>query len=568
MTRPSETRPLGEPNWDRLRARAAAVADPLTVVREDQAARWGAGARLPVEAYRDNLPGLTDEDVLVLIVGEATLRREAGESPAAGEYQTRFPHLADDVAVQFQFLAADSTQDGAGRSSVTREILVLPRAFGRYRLLAEIGRGGMGTVYLAHDGELDRRVALKIPRFGQSRDPRAAERFRREAQAAAGINHPNLCPVFDIGRTDGLDYFTMPYLEGESLAAMIARAAPLPLEDAVRLIRQIAAGLEAAHAVGVVHRDLKPSNILLGAGGAPVVMDFGLARRVGPGAPTLTDEGAVIGTAAYLPPEQIGCDPEAMGPRCDVYGLGIILYELLTGRVPFVGTPAAVLQKVLAEEPASPAALRPGLDPRVAAVCLKAIAKEPARRFASMGDFVRALDDAAASVAAPGRVRIPSRRTAAAATVVLVGAGVGMAAWHIVRRTDPTPVAEQPVPAPDVPAAATPHPLIRGSEWTGRFTFRSAPPAFGTASLRVTEQDGAAFKGVYATEGGRFAWGVVGSAGNGAVQWELKTALTPDAETTGATGFATIKGTYTDRALTVVYDDFTSRADMTLTRTP
>ncbi len=567
MTNQPENQTFNEPNWGALRDRAAAVADPLTVIREDQAARWAKGEKLTVETYFSQLHHLTDEDLLVLIMGEIVLRRQAGESPTADEYQARFPRLADDIAVQFELLSLQngSTKDSLDPSGRTREVMVLPRAFGRYRLLSEIGRGGMGTVYLAHDSELDRRVALKVPSFGRSQDPRAVERFRREAQAAAALNHPNLCPVFDIGRFDGVDYFTMPYLDGESLAARIARAAPLPVEDAVRLVRQIAVGLEAAHQVGVVHRDLKPSNILMSAAGEPVVTDFGLARRIGANDPALTDEGAVIGTAAYIPPEQIGCNPDEMGPRCDVYSLGIILYELLTGQVPFVGTLAAVLQKVLAEEPKPPTAVRPDLDPRISAVCLKAIAKDSTRRFASMGEFVQAVDESVGPPVEPRRTRFARRLLGG--LVLVIAAGVGIAVWQVVGRERPhvDGVVDSTPPGEDVANTAA-HPLRPGTEWTGPYTFNSRPPVSGTASLKVTDQQGATFRGVYSTEEGKYAWEVSGTAKNGFVQWDLVKALNENAQGTGAAGFATIRGEYTDRTLTLVYNDKLSEAKMTLTR--
>jgi serine/threonine-protein kinase len=305
---------------------------------------------------------------------------------------------------------------------------VLPRTFGPYRLLEVLGRGGMGTVYLADDTRLGRRVALKMPRFDSARMGEASERFRREMRAAAVVRHPYLCPVYEVGRLDGVDYFTMPHVTGETLSARLAREGAPPQREAARLVQRIAEGMQAAHRVGVVHRDLKPSNVLLDEGGDPVVTDFGLARRLGPDDPRLTPSGATIGTAAYLPPEQIGCAPEAVGPRSDVYSLGVILYELLTGRPPFTGVGHEVLAKVLNTDPTPPSRLRARIDPRLEAACLKAMAKDPAGRFGSMGEFADAVRPVAEEVPAPAL-----RRYAVLVAAVVVVVLAGLAIWFAVR---------------------------------------------------------------------------------------------------------------------------------------
>src|SRR5262245_39334060 len=285
------------------------------------------------------------------------------------------------------------------RKSVPNE--EIPERIGRYQIRRLLGGGGMGVVYLAHDPELDRLVALKVPKLAS---PGAEERFLREARAAAAVTHPNLCPVFDAGRADGVLYLAMAYIPGPTLTALVCRDGPLPPPRAAALAAGIAAGMAEAHRHGIIHRDLKPGNVLLNRHGQPVVTDFGLARR-GPGGapgtdpdetgyfdPRLTRAGAVMGTPAYMPPEQARGDVDQIGPASDIYALGAILFDLLTGRPPFQADSAAdLVEKIKGERAVPPSRFRPGLPPKLDAVCLKALAKQPVDRFASMGAFAEAL---------------------------------------------------------------------------------------------------------------------------------------------------------------------------------
>src|SRR5260370_6246500 len=218
----------------------------------------------------------------------------------------------------------------------------LPEQFGRYRILRKLGQGGMGTVYLAHDSQLQRRVALKVPHIDADAGPGVLQRFYREARSAATLNHPNICPVYDVGAHDDIPFLTMAYVEGQTLAAMIEDGQPLPERAAIRIASTLAQALYEAHSRGVIHRDLKPANVMMNPRNEPVVMDFGLARQANRGAARQTGAGAVIGTPAYMPPEQVRGEVDAMGPGCDIYSLGVILYQPLTGRVPFEGPVAAV----------------------------------------------------------------------------------------------------------------------------------------------------------------------------------------------------------------------------------
>jgi serine/threonine protein kinase len=267
----------------------------------------------------------------------------------------------------------------------------LPAMLGRYRLLNLLGKGGMGAVYLAHDTQLDRRVAVKIPTVAPG-DAAALQRFFREAQAAATLAHPSLCPVYDAGQIDGVYYLTMAYIEGKPLATFIRPGQQLPERTVAAVVRQLALAMQAAHDKGVIHRDLKPANIMITPTKRPVIMDFGLARRiVGAGEVRLTQSGAILGTPAYMPPEQVNGDLKAMGPCCDIYSLGVILYELLTGRLPFEGPLGALIAQIVLDAPPPPSRFRSALDSRLEAICLKALAKEPANRFASMKEFAAAL---------------------------------------------------------------------------------------------------------------------------------------------------------------------------------
>jgi serine/threonine protein kinase len=266
----------------------------------------------------------------------------------------------------------------------------LPEQFGRYRIEKHLGQGGMGAVYLAHDTQLGRPVALKVPFLAGPSPDAVRARFLREAQAAAALLHPNICPIHDLGEIDGVPFLTMAFIRGEPLARRLDPARPLPPRDAAALARKLALALHEAHACGVIHRDLKPANVMIDERGEPVLMDFGLARR-DDSLLNLTREGEVLGTPVYMPPEQVTGDVRAMGPASDVYSLGVLLYELLTGTVPFQGDLVALMSQITLDPPPPPSSRRPGLDPCLDALCLRALAKQPAERWPSMRAFADAL---------------------------------------------------------------------------------------------------------------------------------------------------------------------------------
>lgn len=273
---------------------------------------------------------------------------------------------------------------------------------GRYRIVHLLGRGGMGSVYLAHDTQLDRNVALKIPHFSADQSS-LMDRFFREARAAGRLQHPNICPVYDVGESDGVHYLSMAFIDGHTLTHTVKEYSKRPPRDSALVLKTLALALDEAHRQGVIHRDIKPSNIMLNRRGEPIVMDFGLAREVNTPAANLTHLGVVMGTPAYMSPEQARGEAAAVGPGCDIYSLGVVLYEMLTGRVPFAGQTMEILAGHMRDEPPPLSSIRPDLDPHIEAICKKAMAKEPSRRFLSMADFAQALEEYArgATPAAP-----------------------------------------------------------------------------------------------------------------------------------------------------------------------
>jgi serine/threonine-protein kinase len=260
----------------------------------------------------------------------------------------------------------------------------------RYRLQRRLGSGGMADVWLAEDTELSRPVAVKVLHDRFAQDAQFVERFRREAAAAAGLMHPNVVGVFDRGQVDGTYYIAMEYVEGSSLKDLIDRG--LNVAQAVEITRQILAAEQFAHEHGIVHRDIKPQNVIVDPEGRIRVLDFGIARA---GASEITQTGSVMGTAQYLSPEQAqGLD---VAPSSDIYSTGVVLYEMLTGRVPFDGDSAvAVALKQVSEQPAPPSTLNPAVPPAIDAVVLRALSKDPANRFTTAAEFSQALDVAEA----------------------------------------------------------------------------------------------------------------------------------------------------------------------------
>ncbi len=273
---------------------------------------------------------------------------------------------------------------------------MLGRRVGRFRIVAPLGKGGMATVWRAEDEMLGRTVALKLLADDLAASPSARRRFRHEAEIATRLHHPAIAPVYAHGEDDGASWIAMRLVEGETVAARVARA-PLPVDEALRVAGEAAGALAYAHAQGVVHRDVTSNNVMLGGDGAVFVMDFGLARAEG--FSRITSTGVALGTYAYLAPEVLRGAPA--GARADVYGLGIVLYEMLTGGTPFHGERVETLAyRAASEDPEAPSRRRAGLAPALDALVLRAIAREPAERFEDAEVFAAALAEALARLCA------------------------------------------------------------------------------------------------------------------------------------------------------------------------
>lgn len=268
----------------------------------------------------------------------------------------------------------------------------LVREFGRYQILECLGQGAMGEVYKARDQQLDRTVALKIPKFSGEAEPALLERFYREARSAATLNHPNICPVYDVGEYEGTHYISMGFIDGNALSAFIKPNKPQPERKVVSVVRKLAAALEEAHRQGIIHRDLKPDNVMIDKRGQPIVMDFGLAQQTNTSGDIRTTQGGqMIGTPAYMSPEQVDGDLERIGPASDVYSLGVILYEFLTGELPFQGSVASVLAQIIQGKPTPPSQRRTGLDSMLESICLKMMAANREERYQTMAQVTQAL---------------------------------------------------------------------------------------------------------------------------------------------------------------------------------
>jgi serine/threonine protein kinase len=269
--------------------------------------------------------------------------------------------------------------------------LAASTSFGRYQIVRPLGKGAMGAVYLAYDTQLQRHVALKTPSLDIT--PQNVERFFREARSAAQLRSPYLCPIYDVGQIAGVYYLSMAFLDGQPLSRAITQRLLKTIGDVAGVTKKVARGLQKAHEAGIIHRDLKPDNIMIDHDGEPVVMDFGLARRVQDDV-QVTMSGVIIGTPGYMSPEQVEGDPRKIGPGTDIYSLGVILFQMLTGRLPFQGPLTSVLRQIGSDPPPRPSGLNEELpkDSPLEEICLKMMAKTPEGRYASMSDVVVALE--------------------------------------------------------------------------------------------------------------------------------------------------------------------------------
>jgi Tol biopolymer transport system component len=449
------------PDLSTFLARAGSLSPEqlMDVLYVDQQQRWLRGERPPAEAYLQIFRSFYDEDeyAVDLLYGEYRLRRELGEAPTAGEYTRRFPDLAGQLRLQVGMHealyppapAADTIRPGGSAEAPPPAAAGSPLSDSSsvpgYRLEQVLGQGGMGVVYRAHDEWLKRAVALKMLHAAGAAEEADRARFRAEAEAAARLQHPHIVQVHETGEHGGRPFLVMELVEGESLAQRLS-GAPLPVRPAAELVEALARAAHYAHTRGVVHRDIKPANVLLQADGTPKLGDFGLARRVDADA-ALTPTGLALGTPGYMAPEQAR-GSRGVGPAADVYALGAVLYECLTGRPPFQGATAyeTVLQ-VLQDDPVPPRRLRPAVSRDLDTICLKCLEKNPARRYATAEDlsldlrrFLEGRPVAARPVGLLGRAaRWAARRPAAACLVALALVAVlalaGRGVWLERQRT-------------------------------------------------------------------------------------------------------------------------------------
>ena len=325
-------------------------------------------------------------------------RRRTGQSPAD---EVRSPAETPPVVKAVRPAVSPPGETGRAADSVPVPIgpfTVLPFQFGRYEIRQGLGQGQMGAVYLAKDVELDRLVALKVARVVASGSAKILKRMEIEAKSAAKIDHPLICQVYDTGEIDGIRFIALQYIDGEDLKHYLKRVGrKRPADEAVRFVLQMLHGLAAAHAKGVIHRDLKPDNVMLNKKQEPVIMDFGLARSTTPSSNAGLTQGMIVGTAAYMSPEQATGNAEGIDQRCDLYAVGVMLFEMLTGEWPFTGGSIEVIGKKCVQEPPSPISMDSSLSPPLAAVCHKMIARRKEDRYSTCAEIIAALEDAVAN---------------------------------------------------------------------------------------------------------------------------------------------------------------------------
>ena len=384
------------------------------------------------EIYHSALARAGDERV-------SCLARECGGDDAL---RREVESLLDGGEPSESFLEGDALEAAARRYASIVDLDWTGRRLGRYELIARLGQGGMGEVYRARDTRLKREVALKMLPPESMADPVRRRRFEQEARAASALNHPNIVSIHDIDRADGIDFITMEFVPGQTLAARIGRKG-LPLQEVLSYAVQIAGALAAVHAAGIVHRDLKPANVMVARSGQVKVVDFGLAKLaeltaralVTTGAtPVRTGTGTILGTIAYMSPEQAAGKP--VDARSDIFSFGALLYEMLTGKRAFLrDSMAATLAAILKEEPKPAGGLIRGVPPELERILTRCLRKEPERRFQHMDDLQVALEEVR-----EGR-RVRGRRALTAAEILVAAGLLAATAWFLIPgRSQPEPV--------------------------------------------------------------------------------------------------------------------------------
>jgi serine/threonine protein kinase len=335
------------------------------------------------------------------------------EPAPSGAETLAFPEADTGPRTQLPPESFGTTPSAAADSPVTEPEALVGQCFDDLELLEYLGRGGMGVVYKAKQRGLERIVAVKVLLAQHFLEPLRLARFQAEARAAASLNHTNIVQIYQVGQCALGHYFVMEYVDGPSLEALI-RKGPMPVQSAVAILIRLAKAVHYAHTKGIVHRDLKPANILFDSSNRPVVMDFGIAKFMGKSS-SLTQQGVVMGTPAFMAPEQAGESTDPVGPRSDVYALGALFYTMLSGRVPYeADTPLRTVMKVIGPEmPPDLRTLRPEVPEKLEQICMKCLCKLPANRYATAQVLFEDLGRLRASLSGTGEVRSSARRAPA-----------------------------------------------------------------------------------------------------------------------------------------------------------
>jgi eukaryotic-like serine/threonine-protein kinase len=545
------------------------------VLRLDLRQRWQRSQIVPVEHYLDAYPqlGNDEESTIDLIYSEYLVRESLGQTPDLEEFVNRFPLHATQLKSQIQLhhfvekteLHSASKTIGAIGSSSTiagRQWENVSGKFGRYEIRRLLGHGGMGDVYLATDTVLQREVALKIPKLHLAREPDNIKRFYREARASALLRHPHICAVFDVGEIEGRHFLTMQYIEGETLSAQIQRQGALTCDHAVNVMQSILDAIELAHKNGILHRDLKPSNIMIDTKNQPIIMDFGLAQLQTSDESQITDGGDFLGTPSFASPEQLRGQSELVGPASDVYSLGAILFQMLTGRPPFTGNAAVVIKQVLDDPAPRPSDLNPSVPAFLDSISQRALAKLPQDRFASAHDFAQALvtnsigQDSSNTNSAKNPLDRPARSHrrkvlgVILASIALLGSIVIgfqlMDGRNKVAQNDPMPP---------------------GSIWRGEFVWEAESSVAGSGAdnhpvqLTVTLRNDTHVQAQYLAEK-KFEWTVSGSLIDGQLELKfIKSFITGDPQALIETG--RLSGKLVGDSIEMIFSD---SSDMSISR--
>jgi len=347
----------------------------------------GSGSKILTRGASQDVPQIelrSDDIGATLDAAGSPISQTIIGEPAAAVLDARAAsHPSGDAALDGRAASHPSGDAVPASPKKKARALAAGETFGRYQITRRLGEGAMGAVYLAYDPSLQRYVAIKTPFVGT--DPGVVKGFYREARSAAQVRSPYVCPIYEVDSVGGVLFLSMAFIEGQPLSKWIHGDTHRTLDDVAWMFFKIASGVQKAHAQGVIHRDLKPDNVMVDTDGEPVIMDFGLARRLDDEI-RLTAAGEISGTPAYMSPEQVRGNPDEIGPQSDVYSLGVVLYEMLTGTVPFQGQLMSVLHKVVNEAPAPPSSVQPALPAGapLEQICLKMMAKSKSERYESM----------------------------------------------------------------------------------------------------------------------------------------------------------------------------------------